>query len=263
MAFDEMNLFEPFRKNTLDRILDQREITGNRVIELITAGEVYGTFWKEFLLSGIGVTELQVKLKMYNKVSADIVLNIILGLLHEKHGTRYVGVKYPLHVSRTASLDQWFPGCKVIFITRNPKAIVASKLNDPATKIRKKKSIFHQFGIHYFTLLYFSFEFRKSVSIYFSNKNHLHLVSYEDLISRKQYVLTSICNFCGIDFEDGMMCVSGKQSSFNSENDFAAVGMGRNPDAYKRKLSRFDQWLIGMLTDNSFKKLKDEFSINL
>ncbi|GAB3350070.1 hypothetical protein GCM10027566_07030 [Arachidicoccus ginsenosidivorans] len=263
MAFDEMNLFEPFRKNTLDRLLHKSKMSGNRVMELISAGFVYGTFWKQFLKSGISLVELKMRLNTYNKVSADIVVKSVLDILHETEGTQYVGVKYPLHISRAATLRDWFPGSKVIFITRNPKAIIASKLNDPATKIRKKKSFFHRFGIHYFTLLYFCFEFKKSVSIYFSNKNHLHLVSYEALVSRKQNVLTSICDFCGIGFEDGMMCVSGKQSSFLSQKDFSPAIETRNPDEYKRRLSRFDLWLIGVLTDKSFKKLKDEYSTNL
>ena len=35
MAFDEMNLYEPFRKNTLDKFLKKSNLTTNELINLL------------------------------------------------------------------------------------------------------------------------------------------------------------------------------------------------------------------------------------
>lgn len=261
MAFDETNLFEPYRKNTLDQLLNNKITSVNDLIQHIEEKEVYGTFWKEFERSGISFQELEKELNTYEELKSKTVLKSVLDLLRRKYNTSYSGIKYPLHISKAGLLKKWFPISKVIFLTRNPKAIIASKLNDPASKKRKEKSFLHRFAIHYFTLFYFASEYRKSVTIYFSNQNHFHLVTYESLITKKEAILKKICNYFGINFEAEMLDVGGKESSFHQNEK--SVPHQKSLEKYKEVLNNFDSMLISILTKRSYNKIKNEPSADL
>jgi len=126
-------------------------------------------------------------------------------LLKEKSNVKMAGVKYPVHIRKISNLLKYFPDAKIIFLTRNPKAIIASKINDPATKKRKEQSKIKAWFIHYFTLLYFCFEYNLSIKIFFRNKENLYLVTYEDLVLHKEKTVQQICEFLGIGFEKEML----------------------------------------------------------
>ena len=254
MAFDEMNLFEPLRTNTLNMFLNKGE---EHIIDLIKSKKVYGTFWQEFEKSGISYESLQNQLASCSDVNARNVISAVLEQLRINNRTLFSGVKYPLHIGKAPILKKWFPESKILFLTRNPKAVIASKLNDPASKKRKKKSMVHRFAIHYFTLFYFAFEYRKSVKIYFSNQDNFHLVTYENLVTQKKAVLKSICDFCEIDFENEMLNANGKESSFRQ------VRKPEFPKKYKIVLNRFDIALINMLTKKSHNKILNESNAGL
>jgi len=256
MAFDEMNLFEPFRNNTLDKYLGKTKLTPAEFIEMLRKKKIYGTFWREFEKSGISNKELLNLLGRFELLDETKVLTAVLQLLKEKNNCKISGIKYPVHFRKVSYLLKDFPGSKIIFLTRNPKAIVASKINDPATKQRKGKSKLYGFLIHYFTLLYFCFEFNSSIKTYFQNKAHLYLVTYEDLVKNQQQTIQHICNFCGIEFEENMLKVSGKESSYNKNSSQALHN--KSLQKYKEVLSPFDRKLIDFITLRNYKKILNE-----
>jgi hypothetical protein len=100
IAFDEMNLFEPFRSNTFDKFFENSPISSKELVELINKKQIYGTFWKEFEQSGIPIKDLEERLKEYPSLSSAKVLSIILDLLNSKRGTNFSGIKYPVHFKR-------------------------------------------------------------------------------------------------------------------------------------------------------------------
>lgn len=251
MAFDEMNLYEYGRKNTLDKVVNSKIFTVEDLIEALRNKEVYGTFWKDFEKSGIKWEELNVALKK-EKFSVKHIIKVVLKLLATKHNSSYSGVKYPVHFSKIKKLKEWFPQSKIIFLTRNPKAIIASKLNDPATKKRKGKSLLHRVFVHYFTLLYFAFEYRKSAQCWRKHKNDCFKITYEELVQFQEKALKQICDFCEIEYEEGMISVSGKESSFEQKKLNKPVTDSLTK--YKEVLSLFDQWLIDRITIRSYNK---------
>lgn len=253
MAFDEMNLFEPRRKNSLDKLIDNQIKTPEALIAAIQQKEIYGTFWKEFSKSGIQHDELLHALKKEKEFNLETIVKVILNLLSKNFQTPYSGVKYPIHFSKTYLLKKWFPSCKLIFLTRNPKAIIASKLNDPATRSRKSKSIIHRFGIHYLTLFYFAIEYKKSVEQWSKNKNYYLKITYEELVQFQTETLVKICNYLDVEFENQMLQVGGKTSSFTEKKAMKPVT--HSLEKYKTTLSTFDQWLIDKITSKSYKKI--------
>jgi hypothetical protein len=261
MAFDEMNLFEPFRDNTLDKFFKKENPTSDEIVDLIKKSKIYGTFWKEFEKSGIYLRQLEKRLEGHSKIRSCDVLSVILFLLKENSNVSFSGIKYPLHFKKLDYLLKYWTDAKIIFLTRNPKAIIASKLNDEATRERKKKSIFYQFFIHYFTLLYFSLEYVYSIRTFFKNKDRLKLITYEQLVRDQEDTVKNLCDWIGLNFEEEMLQVTGKSSSHIKTNQ--AKLHTKSIDKYKTVLNIFDSSIISILTGISFKKVKDELSTNL
>lgn len=256
MAFDEMNLFEPFRKDTLNIFLDHQNITADQLSELILQGKIYGTFWQKFEQSGIALDDVKQQLKKKRKLTSVSVIQTILRLLRKKNNAKISGVKYPLHFRKVDYLLDHFPDSAVLFITRNPKAMISSKLNDEATKKRKETTVVHRLLVHYFTLIYFSIEYIFSVKMYLKNRDRLMLVTYENLVSNTRKTLEDICITCGIPFEEEMLLASGKSSSykFDSKNGVHAQSMRK----YEEMLNTFDIFLIDFFTNRYHKKIIHE-----
>src|SRR5690554_2023285 len=108
MAFDEMNLFEPLRDNTLDRLMEKGTCSAQAVVDAVYAGQVYGTFWQKFPESGIQREALLTALKEEPELSPDAVIRQVLKLLRSHGEVSHAGVKYPVHVSRLSWLLQHF-----------------------------------------------------------------------------------------------------------------------------------------------------------
>lgn len=256
MAFDEMNLFEPFRKNTLDKILAKGDCDAHKLTDLIQQGKIYGTFWRDFERSGISIGELRETLEQHNNLNAEIVVRDILKLLQKKNQTTISGIKYPLHVSKIDYLIKTFPLSVIVFLTRNPKAIIASKLNDSATQKRKSKSFLHRFLIHYFTLIYFSFEYVVSVKKYIHHKDNVILVTYEQMVINMRREAEKICNTLAIPFEESMLEATGKTSSYKSNQGEKLYKKSLNK--YNEVLTGFDLKLIDVITKKYYNIIQYE-----
>lgn len=256
MAFDEMNVFEPFRKNTIDKILESENVTSHELTGRISNKEVYGTFWREFEQSGIQLDELEQYLKGETRLSPASVMKATLELLKKRNSTEIVGVKYPLHFRKVDYLREQFPESVILFLTRNPKAIISSKLHDDATKQRKEKSVVYRMLVHYFTLIYFSIEYILSVKMYMKNRDRLMLVTYENLVTNMRETVRQICIPCNIQLEEKMLQASGKSSSYkiDSTKGIHAESIRK----YKDTLSGFDLRFIDILTNRYYKKIKHE-----
>ncbi len=259
-AFDEMNLFEPFRKNTLDRIISHNHVTPAQLGSLIKEKQIYGTFWKDFEESGIKIDELVHHLNQTGTVSLTSVIDAVIQLLKEKNKVNIVGIKYPVHLSRIDFLVCNYPDSTIFFLTRNPSAIIASKLNDPATKFRKSRSVLHRLLIHYFTIIYFALEFNKSQRIFHKFRSKVKLVVYEQLVLQKKDTVNGICERLNIEFENQMLSVSGKPSSLglNADNTISDGSV----KIFKSVLSKFDVFLIRVITWQSHKKFIDAVEFN-
>lgn len=254
MAFDEMNVYEPFRKNTLDRLLSKEIESLDDFFVAIDKGLLYGAFWKKFYESGISPTQFRQYLDRSATLDEKAILSAVLELLRADAAVRNAGIKYPVHFSKLALLRSWFPEGKIIMLFRNPKAMIASKLNDSATAERKSRSLFHRVFIHYSTLLFFSLEFRRSVRVFLKHRTFIHKVHYESLVLSQKSTAMRICEFCGIRYEPKMLSVTGKDSSFGYSERGAICPA--TVDAYQHILSPFDQWLIDILTHRSYTKIQ-------
>jgi hypothetical protein len=256
MAFDEMNIFEPFRNNSLDKLVGKTINTPVDLIKSIENKEIYGTFWKEFDASEIDKDKFFNGLKKERDFNVKAIIRQVLLTLQGADQTIHTGVKYPVHFGKLNVLKEWFPHSKIVFLIRNPKATIASKLNDPSTKKRKKKSLLHSFFVHYFTLFYFCFEFKKLIKVYLDNQKEIFKITYEELVLEQKHKITKLCDYCEIEFEQQMLDVTGKDSSYKTDLNVKNMLSNLSVEKYKKELSNFDILLINILTINAYNLIK-------
>lgn len=212
MLHDEMNLYEPFRRDTLNYIFENISSIPKRK-QKFRDQEIYGTFWKDPTLSGLSAFDIDQCFDFYRKSPLNFVGGILEKTWRNNGSKKYVGVKYPTHVRALPLVIDKFPQAKIIILNRNLSDSLLSKLNDSATLKRKSKSKLHDFIWHHFTFYYYVFE-----HIYFKKISQKHgqsclSVSYEDLLRNHQCVIENIGKYLEIELCVNLSSILGKTSS--------------------------------------------------
>ena len=247
MATDEMDFSDPWYKS-FDRVaasVGDLSVAENRrmLIDIIYRGEIHGTFWKEY--PGLDIpTEKIIANFDRSDHSQKSLITILLEAYREREGKKRVGVKYPVHISRLKLLYTWWPDAKVIFLIRDIRAIITSKVNDEKTRERKKQHRLLAPLIHYSALFFFLVDYVWSALVFKKYKSRYNFlkIRYEDFISKPEETVSEVCRFCEIPFEEGMLNAFGKASSITGE-----VKKGFDPKRishWKTKLSTVDKWLV-------------------
>ncbi len=84
-------------------------------------------------------------------------------------------------------------------------------------------------------------------------KDECFKMTYEDLILNQKKIVDQLCIYCDLEFQEGMLQVSGQESSYNKV-DRKALST-ESLEIYKKVLSGFDQALIGFLTNKSYRSI--------
>lgn len=260
MATDEMHLFIPFGNSfgkQFYKFGDYNKVENiDKLIDFFFNENIRGTFWQEYTELGISKDTLKNSFLNTQRFLKDFI-SVLLDEYRKLEKKERIGAKYPLHFSKTSVLKEWFPDSKIILLHRDIKAVCASKLNDDATKKRKKK---FGFIAHYLTLFAFIFEYIWLSLFYKKNKELFYLIDYSEMISRPNIVLPELCDFCEIENEPDMYKAFGKASSHTGkvEKGFDASRV----EKWKKVLNKFDVWLITSLTNKSRKRFFYESNIN-
>jgi len=171
-------------------------------------------------------------------------------------------VKFPVDVGHIPELLAWFPDCRIIHITRDPRALAMSKTNDPSgTAIKvlehprtawfiKKLSVW---------LVIVQYRWTSRLHLRFRHLNTYRLFRYEDLLAEPEKTLRELCKFIDVEFTEDLLhpeagvhlhqpsSLTGKQQKAFDVN--AAL---RWQDA----ITAVDKWLITTLTKRAMKILE-------
>lgn len=117
-------------------------------------------------------------------------------------------VKFPVFLNEAERLFEWYPGAPIIHITRDPRAIAASKTNDPGGTARYVER--HQWLRLPMRLLMDVFvvlQYRISGRIHVRCKGRegYQLFHYEELLADPAATLESLSGFIGIEFTENML----------------------------------------------------------
>ena len=187
----------------------------DRLVEFLYSGVPYGWFWQNIqgqLDRDMFYEELSgEELDLYEIFRAVMVVH---ARMRNKTG---VGAKFPAHYSATDRLVEWFPNCKLIHTTRNPKAVYASQ----AAKYEKNapnSAAGAYLRFKHFVHINIQTAWTAAIHKRFDGLPNYRLVRYEETVQHPRRQIEELCEFLGVRFEDEMLHPKQYGSSFNNRS---------------------------------------------
>jgi hypothetical protein len=156
---------------------------------------------------------------------------------------------------------EWFPNCKIVHITRDPRALAMSKSNDPAGTAIKvvehpRLAWFIRKAAVWFTII----QYRLTAKLHsrFRELRNYKLFRYEDLLAEPERVLRELCDFIEVDFTEDMLEPQKGQHEHQPSSLTGKRQKAFDPEAatrWKTVISPIDNLIICCLTKRSMKKL--------
>ncbi len=223
------------------------------------------TFWRFENIDAVKDPELKKEISRRIKKS-DRSLGAIARILIEEI-TRFSGcdrtcVKFPVDVEHIPELIAWFPDCRVMHITRDPRAMAMSKTNDPSgTAIKVLQHPRLAWLIRKLAVWFVIAQYRRAARLHrqFRHLTNYQLFRYEDLLAEPERTLKEVCRFIGIEFREDLL----HPERGLHEHQRSSL-TGKQPKAFdvsaavrwQEAISPIDKWLITTLTRTSMKVLE-------
>jgi len=149
--------------------------------------------------------------------SRNILLAIML--VHARiRNKNSIGAKFPMHYSFSSLLLDWFPNCRMLHTTREPKAVYSSQA---AKYITESHGSLSKAFIRFMHFVHINLQVSWTARVH-TSLNHLdnyRLVRYEDVVTDADRTIRSICDFLGIEFVENMLSPKQYGSSFGKIGD--------------------------------------------
>ena len=168
-----------------------------------------------------------------------------------------IGAKFPVHFSYLPLLIKWYPNCKIIFLTRDPRAVLASEF-----EMKKRDTYASQFPIKegsvFFklsVLLYVTFQWVWAQKVYnkYKKRINIYLSKYENLVYNPEKYVKDICNYLEVNYEENMLNIKVQDSSFKKED---IKGFNKTTiERWKMQLSKFEKLFISSFTKIQRRKI--------
>jgi len=180
--------------------------------------------------------------------------------------TRFSGcdracVKFPVDVGHISELFQWFPDCRIVHITRDPRAMAMSKTNDPSgTAIKILEHPRLAWLIRKLSVWLVIAQYRRTARTHwrFRHLGNYKLFRYEDLLAEPEKTLRELCGFIQVEFTEDLLH---PEKGVHEHQPSSLTGKQRKAfDAsaavrWQEVIPAFDKWLITSLTKRSMRTL--------
>ena len=123
-------------------------------------------------------------------------------------GCQRACVKFPVDVGHMQELLDWFPECRIIHITRDPRALAMSKTNDPSgTAIKVLQHPRTAWFIRKLSVWLAITQYVRTSRLHlrFQHLNNYRLFRYEDLLAEPERTLRDLCNFIDVEFTNDLL----------------------------------------------------------
>jgi len=221
-----------------------------------------GAFWRFENIEAVGNPELKREISRRVKES-DRTLGAIARIFIEEI-TRFSGceracVKFPVDVGHIPELLQWFPECKIIHITRDPRAVAMSKTNDPSgTAIRVLQHPRLAWLIRKLTVWLVIAQYRRTAQLHgrFRHLGNYRLFRYEDLLAQPEKTLRDLCKFVDVEFTTDLLH---PEAGIHLHQASSLTGKQKKPFdpsaavRWRNVIPAVDKWLITALTKRAMK----------
>jgi hypothetical protein len=222
------------------------------------------TFWRFENIEAVKHPELKREISRRIKQS-DRSLGAIARILLEEI-TRFSGyerpcVKFPVDVGHIPELVAWFPDCKIMHITRDPRAMAMSKTNDPsgtAIKIREHPRLAWLIRRFMIWFVIANYRWTSRLHVRFKKIRNYRLFRYEDLLAEPEQTLREVCNFLEVEFIGDFLHPERGRHEHQRSSLTGKQQKAFDPTAATRwqtVISPIDNLIISCLTKRSMKKL--------
>lgn len=256
----EIKFYTPYQKNIIDlynecnRLKNKKDTL--RFVNLLWKNDLRGEFWRRINSNEININNEILYDKLWEtERKPKNIFECIMEIFSAYNNTDRTGAKFPVHFSFVDTLLEWFPECKIIHTTRDPRA----------TSISHAKNLVDGFGdeIHYLPnyLLYKMFLIHGTIDWIWASNFHkklnrnenYYLSRFEDLILKPEKQIREICRFIDIKFDDEMMRPPMVDSSYNRKikRGFDKSTLNR----WVKNISKPEKTLINTLTMFSRKRI--------
>jgi hypothetical protein len=223
-----------------------------------------GAFWRFEGIAAADNPEMKKEIARRIK-NSDRSLGAIAGIIIEElvrfSGKTRACVKFPLEPCYLSELIAWFPDCRIMHITRDPRAMAMSKSNDPyGTAIRVWEHPRLAWFIRKFMVFFVIAQYRASARLHgrFEGSKNYHLFRYEDLLAEPGRILREVCDFVGCEFTPDML-----EPEKGSHEHQPSSLTGKRQKEFEPKaavrwqtvISPVDRWMITNMTRSSMRTL--------
>ena len=236
-----------------------------KMVELIFSNKrilgIHESFW---VLELRKFTDKKLRWMLQKKIlvsdrSLGSIFKIIIEEISAINGYSKCCVKFPVYVNYVHHLLQWYPQAKVIHITRDPRAIVISRINYTHIRrgaARKIRELHHtNYLIKKTMTLFVSSQYIWTSKLHckYNRISNYALFRYEDLLDDPERVIKNLCAFTEIDFVPKM--IEPEEGQISSITGIKYKGINRESAANWRKIiSPFDKKIITIMTRDSMKR---------
>jgi len=267
LIFEEMHFLSPWRKDF--RHIYKKYAKGNlsaesakSLVELFfSKNKKHGMdtpFWKYFERNP-GEKKLKDMLTSNLSNSNNSLENIFKTIIEKTtfyRGYERCCVKFPMYISFAPQLLKWYSDSKIIHITRDPRAILVSKKNDPGGILRRYNwNPIVSFLLRRIMLFYVFIQFFWASKVHSrlkSQKNYF-LVKYEELLNNPLFTIQKLCEFTNTKFDDRMS--NPKRGQYSSITGERKGGFDPNSAIrWKNEILPFENKLMAYLTKSSMKR---------
>ena len=192
--------------------LDQPDAQ-SQLIDLLFSGIPYGWFWQN--------VDQQLDREMFSDALAETNLSMreifasVMSVHAKMNGKKGHGAKFPTHYSSVGRLIEWFPECKIIHTTRNPKAVYASQA---AKYLKNDQPAISTAFLRFQHFVHINIQTTWTAMIHkrLCGRDNYRLVRYEDTVRNPGKQLKELCDFLEVPFLEEMLTPKQYGSSFNT-----------------------------------------------
>ena len=221
-----------------------------------------GTFWRFKNIRAADDPGLKREISRRIKQS-DRSLGAIARIFVEEI-TRFSGcqracVKFPVDVGHIGALLKWFPCCRIMHITRDPRALAMSKTNDPSgTAIKVLQHPRLAWLIRKLSVWSAIMQYRWMARVHrrFRHLGNYKLFRYEDLLAEPEKTLRELCAFIDVEFTSDLLH---PEAGVHLHQPSSLTGKQKkafDPSAalrWQHVIPTVDKWVITGLTKRAMK----------
>lgn len=183
-------------------------------------------------------------LKVFNNLDKLDWVNALNNILVQKAKSverSITGAKNPVHFSYAKRILRNFSNVKMLYLVRDPRAMYASELpmKSGEYELSQFPKIKSRFVLRILIFIYINFEWIWAMIIYQRIKKYVLLCKYEDMILNPKETLSTVFNYCEINFLEEYLegiPVINSSHNFNEAKGFSKHGL----DKWKNVLNRFE-----------------------